>query len=153
LDNDDHRRDAAGEAGPVRVLIVDDQEPFRAALRDLVTATEGLQLVGEASTGEEALELAAQLAPEFVIMDKRMPGMGGPAATRALVDRDPSVVVLLVSVEPPDDGLARASGATGFVQKQRLSRQVLRDVWAAAGGRGPAATTADRAKSRPGSTP
>ena len=115
--------------GPVDVLIVDDQEAFRSALRDLVTGTPGMALVGEATSGEEALEAAERLMPAMVIMDVRMPGIGGVEATRQLTAAYPGILVLLVSVEPGDPEVVRSSGAGAFLRKQQLSTRALRDAW------------------------
>jgi CheY-like chemotaxis protein len=119
---DDHR--------PVSVLVVDDQVSFRGALCGLVAATEGFALAGEAASGEAALDVMDELCPRLVIMDKRMPGMGGIEATRALTARHPEVVVLLISVEePPDPSVLRSCGAASFARKLDLSSAVLRAVW------------------------
>jgi DNA-binding NarL/FixJ family response regulator len=115
--------------GPITVLVVDDHESFRMAMRELVAATEGFTLVGEAASGEAALDAVAELSPRMVIMDKRMPGMGGVEATRILSARHPDVVVLLVSVEEPDPRLAQSCGAAGFARKQELSPRLLSGVW------------------------
>lgn len=124
-------RSDAGPGGdtPVTVLVVDDQESFRRVMRDLVATTEGFTLVGEADSGEGALEAVAKLSPRLVLMDKRMPGIGGIEATRLLADRHPEVVVVLVSVEQPDTQLRRSCRAAAFVRKQDLSTSVLREVW------------------------
>jgi DNA-binding NarL/FixJ family response regulator len=128
----------------VTVLVVDDQEAFRIAMRELVAATEGFRLVGEAASGEAALDAAAEVSPQMVIMDKRMPGMGGVEATRILTARHPDVVVLLVSAEDPDPLLVRSCEAAGFARKQELSPWLLTGVWRGRGTctaaiRGPAA--------------
>ena len=122
------------ESRAVGVLIVDDQPTFRNALRDLVAATPGLTLAGEADSGEAALEAVEAVGPRMVIMDKRMPGIGGLEATRRIVDRHPEVVVLLVSVEVPDVELMNGCGAAAFVRKQQLSPRALSEVWQAHGG-------------------
>jgi DNA-binding NarL/FixJ family response regulator len=115
---------------PVQVLVVDDQERFRAVLRDLVDGLDGMAVAGEASSGEGALEAAARLKPQLVVMDVRMPGMDGIEATRRLVDAHPDTVVLLVSVDGADEmERLRSSGAAGFLPKQQLSRRVLADAW------------------------
>jgi two-component system invasion response regulator UvrY len=119
--------DAGGEL--VSVLIVDDQESFRGALRELVAATEGVALVGEAASGEAALDVVAELSPRLVIMDKRMPGMGGIEATRALTARRPGIVVMLISVEDPDPTLMESCGAAAFVPKRQLAPRMLREFW------------------------
>jgi two-component system, NarL family, invasion response regulator UvrY len=116
--------------GDVGVLVVDDQVAFRSLLRELVVATDGFVLVGEAASGEDALSAVEELAPQMVIMDKRMPGMGGIEATRVLTGRHPKIAVILISVEdPPDAQIVRSCGAAAFVQKERLSPAVLQEVW------------------------
>jgi two-component system, NarL family, invasion response regulator UvrY len=124
----------ASQSRPVGVLIVDDQPTFRKALRDLVAATPELSLAGEADSGEAALEAVASLAPRMVIMDKRMPGIGGLEATRRIVDRHPDMVVLLVSVEVPELQLMEGCGAAAFLRKQQLSPRALSAVWREHGG-------------------
>lgn len=114
--------------GPVDVLVVDDQEIFRQTLRDLVLQTEGLTLAGEASSGEEAIAAVERLAPGMVIMDVRMPGIGGVEAARQLTEEDRALFVVLVSVEPGDPELVRRSGAATFLRKQELSPSVLREA-------------------------
>jgi two-component system, NarL family, invasion response regulator UvrY len=113
----------------VTVLLVDDQEPFRSVARDVVTATRGMALAGEAETGEDALDTLDELTPDIVIMDKRMPGMGGVEAARAILARRPATVVVLVSVEHPTPELVDASGAAVFLPKSRLSPRMLIELW------------------------
>ncbi len=113
----------------VTVLVVDDHDAFRRAMRDVVIATEGFTFVGEAASGEGALEAASVLSPKLMLVDKRMPGMGGLEAARRLTERDPGVVVVLVSVEEPDALDQRTSGAAAFVRKHQLCPQLLRAVW------------------------
>jgi DNA-binding NarL/FixJ family response regulator len=116
--------------GDVAVLVVDDQETFRSVLRELVTATDGFALVGEAASGEDALTAAEELSPRLVFMDKRMPGIGGIEASRVLTGRHPEIVVILISIEdPPDSQILRSCGAAAFVRKEMLSPALLRDVW------------------------
>lgn len=122
-----------GDERPVEVLVVDDQELFRKALRDLVSATPALVLVGEAESGEAALDAVEALSPRMVIMDKRMPGMGGIEATCVLTARHPELVVLLVSVEVPEPELMPSCGAAAFLRKQHLTPRALTEVWQAHG--------------------
>src|SRR3989304_7293755 len=82
----------------VRVLIVDDQEPFRMAARMVVEATDGFEVAGEAETGESSVPMARELAPDLVLMDVNLPGINGLDATRQiLAEGKDSVVVLLLS--------------------------------------------------------
>ena len=119
---------SAGGGASVSVLVVDDQATFRGVMREVVEAAEGLELVGEAESGEEAIAVVAELAPQVVIMDKRMPGMGGLAACRAITERDPKITVILCSVEDPDPVTAEAHGAAAMIRKQDLSRPRLLDI-------------------------
>jgi DNA-binding NarL/FixJ family response regulator len=113
----------------VRVLVVDDNAQFREVLRDVVAATEGLTCVGEAASGEAALDAVQELRPRLVVMDKRMPGLGGLAAARRMAERHPDVVVVLVSVESPRAEQLEASGAAAFLDKRRLSPRALAELW------------------------
>ena len=112
-------------------MVVDDQKFFRSVLRDLVNATPGFTVVGEAACGEDALPATDSLAPEFVLMDIRMPGCGGIEAARLLTQRHPGLVVLLVSAqEPPAFAESEFSdAAVSFVSKRDLGGAVLRQVW------------------------
>jgi two-component system, NarL family, invasion response regulator UvrY len=115
----------------VKVLVVDDQDSFRSVLCELVGATSGFAVVGEATCGEEALHVIRALSPEFVLMDVRMPGLGGIEAARVMMERDPHLVVLLVSAqELPDlarDGFSELP--VSFAHKRNLGGGVLREVW------------------------
>lgn len=117
----------------VTVLVVDDHESFRSALRELVDATEGFFLVGEAASGESALEAADRLTPRMVIMDKRMPGIGGVEAARLIASRHPRIVTLLVSVEAPHEEHIPADSVVVLARKQELTTTLLREVWRAHG--------------------
>lgn len=119
----------------MRVLVVDDADPFRALLRDLVEATPGMRCAGEAASGEAALEALEALAPDMVIMDKRMPGIGGIEAARRMRATRPEVVVVLISVEAPQADALEASGAAAFLPKRQLAPSVLAELWRAHGRR------------------
>jgi two-component system invasion response regulator UvrY len=116
--------------GDVPVLVVDDHTSFLTALRDLVAATDGFVLVGESASGEAALDAVDELSPRLAIIDKRMPGMGGIEASRAIKRRHPEVVVLLITVEEaPDPQVLRSCGAAASANKQELSPTFLRELW------------------------
>lgn len=116
---------------PVSVLLVDDQAPFRAAARAVVRRAEGFELVGEAASGPEAIELAAELHPKLVLMDINMPEMNGVEATRRIVAEHPSTVVFLCSTYDASDLPADAptSGARAYVHKEHLSPAALAELW------------------------
>ncbi|HWD55445.1 MAG TPA: response regulator transcription factor [Acidimicrobiales bacterium] len=113
------------------VLIVDDQAPFRAAMRAVLRRTTEFELVGEAANGNEAVSLAEQLHPALVLMDINMPEMNGIEATRTLVSRQPGVVVILCSTYdagdlPPE---VATSGARAYLNKEHLGADTLRRLW------------------------
>jgi DNA-binding NarL/FixJ family response regulator len=111
------------------VLVVDDQALFRDVMRDVVDATPGMTLVGDAASGEAALDAVEELSPRMVVIDKRMPGLGGIEAARLIRARRPEIVVVLVSVETPDPDVLEESGAAAFLHKRQLSPRTLADVW------------------------
>ena len=113
------------------MLVVDDQADWRATVRDLVRSIPELTVVGEAASGEEALDAAERLGPQLVLMDIRMPGMGGFEATRRLTASRPDTVVLLVSVDGRDADAVSASGAAAVIRKQELSGRALAEAWRA----------------------
>jgi DNA-binding NarL/FixJ family response regulator len=120
---------------PVRVLIVDDQEPFRTAARLVVEATDGFEVVGEAETGEESVDMALDQDPDLVLMDVNLPGINGLEATRRILDRQTRpVVVLLLSTYEEDEYAPRASecGAAAYIPKAAFGPDRLEAAWAAA---------------------
>src|SRR5262249_6148963 len=88
----------ARRAGPARVIIADDHELARAGLRSMLAGEPGIEVVGEAATGREALSLARQLDPDLALLDMRMPEMDGLAATRAIKKACPATSVILVTM-------------------------------------------------------
>jgi two-component system, NarL family, invasion response regulator UvrY len=115
----------------VGVLVADDRPPFRRAMRTIVTATPGFELLGEAVSGEDAVALTRALGPDVVLMDVRMPGIGGIEATRRIRAATGQAVVVLVSSYPEQDlpRAARDCGAIAFVPKAGFGRQVLEELW------------------------
>ncbi len=114
----------------MRVLAVDDQAIFLRALRDLIAASPGFELVGQASSGAEGLALAERLKPDLVLLDVRMPGMDGVETAGRLLARNGGAAIVLISLEPlPDVERALGSGVTAFLRKQELSASALATVW------------------------
>ncbi len=112
----------------IRVLIADDQAPFRTAARSVVAAAPGFQLVGEATSGEEAITLVGALEPDLVLMDIAMQGLGGIEAARAITATFPRTTTILVSTYREDDLPPDAlnCGAIGYLHKSDLGGQALR---------------------------
>lgn len=123
-------RGDAGSPADVGVLIVDDQPLFRDVARSLVGMVKGWRVVAEAGSGETAVELAAQVRPQIVLMDINLPGITGIEATRRIVAADPAAAVVLVSTYAEDDlpHDARNCGAVGYIRKDDLTPGLLRSV-------------------------
>jgi DNA-binding NarL/FixJ family response regulator len=122
----------------IRVVLADDQPLVRAALRMVITEAEGMEVVGEARDGAEAVALAAELRPDVVVMDIRMPGTDGIEATRQIVERlDGTHVIVLTTFDDDDDvyGALRA-GAAGFLVKDMALDDILAAVRVVAAGDG-----------------
>ena len=119
---------------PVRVLIVDDQEPFRVAARFVVEATDGFEVVGEVETGEDAVARAVELHPDLVLMDVNLPGIDGLEATRRIRrESGGEVTVLLLSTYEAEDYAAQAveCGAASFIPKSQFGPETLAEAWRA----------------------
>ncbi|HEX9693412.1 MAG TPA: response regulator transcription factor [Actinomycetota bacterium] len=119
----------------VRVLIVDDQEPFRLAARMVVDATDGFEVVGESETGEDSIEKAGSLGPDLVLMDVNLPGINGLDATRKILEGSSArTVILLLSTYEEDEYVPRAAecGAAAYIPKSAFSPDRLQSAWAAA---------------------
>lgn len=119
----------------VRVLLVDDHDLFRSGLRTLLEE-QGVNVIGEASVGEKAVELVKQEAPDVVLMDLEMPGKGGVEATREITAAAPltRVVVLTISDQDSDVMDAVVAGACGYLLKDSSIQQLLRGIQAASVG-------------------
>lgn len=122
-------RDARSQPGPIRVLIVDDQESFRSAARLVVAMTQGFQTVGEAGDGAVALELARTLHPQLVLLDMRLPVIDGVEVTRRLSRDHPGIRVLALSTHDEYEQRALAAGAVAFVTKAAFGPEAVLAAW------------------------
>jgi DNA-binding NarL/FixJ family response regulator len=113
----------------VAVLTVDDQAAFRQAVREVVEATEGFEIVGEACSCEEALVLAREHDPDLVLVDVRMPGVDGLETTRRLTAAHPAATCVLVSTDDLGEQPCDACGAAAFLPKRSFGRPALRRLW------------------------
>jgi DNA-binding NarL/FixJ family response regulator len=112
------------------VLAVDDHAEFRGAVHRLIAAAPNLVLVGEADSGERAVTLVHELEPDVVLIDVRMPGMGGIAAARAIKAFDDSIVVVVISTTHPDELPDEAHDAGDeVVWKGDLRPRLLEEIW------------------------
>ena len=120
------------ENGGVKVLVVDDQAPFRRAAQAVLMMTDGFESIAEAESGEDAVEAVQRLCPDLVLMDINMPGINGIEATRQIMAACPQTYVILLSTYNADDlpADARDSGAIAYVHKEEFSPFLLEDIWA-----------------------
>ena len=132
---------------PISVLLVDDHALVRRGFRRLLEDDPTISVVGEASDGEEAIRLAAELTPHVVVMDVAMPGTNGLAATRAIVARDPDAKILILSMHSEETLVRQAmdAGARGYVLKNALDLDLAAAVKRIAAGE----TVIDPAVARP----
>jgi len=114
----------------LRVLLVDDHDLFRAGMRSILQGQEGMVVVGECSTGEQAVDAVRSDPPDLVLMDVNMPGMGGIEATRRIVKLVPKIKLIAVTVlsEDPFPSQLLDAGARGYISKGSDSGEMLNAI-------------------------
>jgi DNA-binding NarL/FixJ family response regulator len=120
----------------LRVLIVDDHDLFRSGLRNLLEEENGVQIVGEAAGGQDAVRIVRELAPDVVVMDLNMPGMGGVDATRHITAVAPLTRVVMLTISDEDNDVIDAilAGACGYLLKDSSIQDLMAGIRAAAQG-------------------
>jgi DNA-binding NarL/FixJ family response regulator len=120
---------------PVRVLIADDHRLFAEALESILNGERGLDVVGRAANGQEAIELASALTPDVVLLDISMPVLDGFAAASAItkLPQPPAVLMLTGSDSAQDVDRARRAGASGYVTKDAIAARLVSAILTAAG--------------------
>lgn len=123
-------------ADPIRILIVDDHPLFRDGVKALFGSISEMEVVGEATSGEEAIALAANLQPDVILMDLKMPGTNGIEATRHILHVSPHIGVLVVTMLEDDESVfaAMRAGARGYLLKGADQEDILRAVRAVGDG-------------------
>lgn len=121
---------------PIRILVADDNPDFREGLRGMLEAIPDTTVVGEATTGDEAIVLAARLQPDLALMDLQMPGINGIEGTRRIVSTSPHIGVLVLTMFEDDDSVFTAlrAGARGYILKGAPKAEMLRAIRAVANG-------------------
>ena len=121
---------------PIRVVVVDDHDLFRSGLRRLLDEEDGLEVVGDARRGDEAVQKTAELKPDVVVMDINMPGMSGVEATRSVLQTSPDSAVLMLTVTSDENAVLDAvlAGACGYLLKDATLPEIVRGIRAAAAG-------------------
>jgi DNA-binding NarL/FixJ family response regulator len=125
----------------INILIADDERNIRIGLRALFKSEEDLRLVGEAATGAQAIQLAADLQPDVILMDIHMPdldetGLNGIEATRRILTTSPHIGILMLTMFEDDDSVfaAMRAGARGYLLKGALKAEILRAIYAVSRG-------------------
>lgn len=120
----------------IKVLVVDDHDLVRTGITRMLTDINGIKVVGEAASGEEALRLARELSPQVVLMDVKMPGIGGLEATRKMLRQDPDIRIVAVTVcdEEPFPSRLLKAGAAGYLTKGAALDEMVKAIRAVASG-------------------
>ena len=113
-----------------RMLIADDHPLFRSGMRALLQTTQDLEIVGEAATGDEVVALVATIQPDVILMDLRLPGSSGIEATRRILQGNPYIRILVVTLVADDDSVFAAlrAGARGYILKDASEPEVLQAI-------------------------
>jgi DNA-binding NarL/FixJ family response regulator len=121
---------------PIRVLLADDHPVFRFGMAALLGSVSGVEVVGEATSGDECIALADKLRPDVILMDIKMPGTSGIEATRRILKEHPKINILVVTMLEEDDAVfaAMRAGARGYLVKGADQDEVLRSIRAVASG-------------------
>jgi DNA-binding NarL/FixJ family response regulator len=120
----------------IRVVIADDHPAFRQGLKAMLSSNERFDVIGEAADGDQAVRMVIELDPEVVLMDLRMPGLNGIDATRKILERNPDVGILVLTMFEDDDSVfaAMRAGARGYLLKGSEQEEVLRAIHSIASG-------------------
>lgn len=125
----DQARDRSQDQGAerIRVLVADDHAVFRKGLRTLLGSVPETEVVGEAATGDEAIQQAASLQPDVILMDLQMPGTNGIEATRRILESSPHVAILVLTMFEDDDSVfaSMRAGARGYILKGEGQNEIL----------------------------
>lgn len=121
----------------MRIVIAEDHPMFRGGVRSLLAMTDDLEVVGEASDGDEAVKLAGELQPDLMLMDIRMPGMNGIEATERIKEQYPAIEVLILTMYQDDQSVFTAMrvGAKGYVLKDADEEELLQSIRMVGSGR------------------
>ena len=121
---------------PLRILIADDHPLFRHGIREFLNLSPDIQVVGEAMSGEEAMNQAEALDPDLILMDVNMPGVNGVEATRRILHTSPHIRILIVTMFEDDATVfaAMRAGARGYILKDAEKENILRAIQAVATG-------------------
>ena len=114
----------------IKVLIADDHLFYREGVRTLLSTAEGIQIIGEASNGQEVVARAAELEPDVILMDLKMPGLNGIDATRQIIQQQPKVGILVITMFDDDESVfaVMRAGARGYLLKDADQEELVRAI-------------------------
>ncbi len=120
----------------LRILISEDSAPFRQGLNSLLQSVDDLEVVGEATSGEETIQMADQLQPDVILMDIQMPDVNGIEATRRILFASPHISILMLTMFEDDESIFAAlrAGARGYLLKGSLKAEIVRAIKGVASG-------------------
>ncbi len=120
----------------LRILIAEDSSPFRHGLSSLLQSVDDVELIGEATTGEETVRIANRLQPDVILMDIQMPGINGIEATRQIINASPHISILMLTMFEDDESVFAAlrAGARGYLLKGALKAEIIRAIRGVASG-------------------
>lgn len=120
----------------LRILVADDHPLFREGVRNVVNSTEGMTVVGEAATGDEAVKLSLELLPDVILMDIRMPGLNGIEATAQIRSAHEGIRILMLTMFKDDDSVISGmkAGASGYILKDADKEDIVRAIRVVAAG-------------------
>lgn len=120
----------------LKILLADDHPLFRNGVRSVVESAEGMEIVGEATTGDEAVRLALELRPDLVLMDIRMPGLNGIEATARIRSTNPAIRILMLTMFKDDESVINVmkAGAQGYMLKDADRDDIIRAIRSVAAG-------------------
>jgi DNA-binding NarL/FixJ family response regulator len=120
----------------MRVLLVEDHPMFRDGLARMLETVEDVEVVGEAGTGEEAVQLAEQLKPTIILMDLNLPKMSGIEATKQIIQKQPNIGILVLTMYDDDSSVfaAMRAGARGYLLKEASRNEIIRAIEAVGDG-------------------
>lgn len=115
---------------PIRVVVVDDHAVFREGIRSLLARVDHIEVVGEAGTTQQAIQVTADLNPDVVLMDLNIPGGGGEAATATILSNQPDVAIMVLTMHTDDQHLRRAlqAGARGYLAKDAEPDAIIHSI-------------------------
>jgi DNA-binding NarL/FixJ family response regulator len=114
----------------LKVLLVDDKVNFNHIVKNIIAREQDMEIIGEASGGEEAIEKSINLKPDIILMDVRMPGMNGLKATNIIKQKMPEVIIIILTLYDIDEyrEAAKSSGASGFVVKKDVQTMLISTI-------------------------